>query len=114
MAQLVERALFEFGETDPVFESEIEFQLEFAIWLRLHYPDLGVKLEQRVYPDPKNRLDMALEEVWTAIELKIVVTPTSPADAVRYGFMNDVGHLEQLCEEPCVFQAKVATCSNRK
>ena len=97
---LVERALCELGETNPVFESEIEFQLEFALWLRLHYPELGVKLEQRVYPSSRDKLDLALKEVRIAVELKLAVTPTSPADVIRYGFIKDIWRLETLCGEP--------------
>lgn len=99
-ASLIERALIEFGETNPVLESEIEFQLEFALWLRLHYPKVGVKLEQRVYPRSLDKLDMALTEVRTAVELKFVVNPTSPADVIRYGFIKDIWRLETLCDGP--------------
>ena len=99
-ASLVERALTELGATNPVFESEIEFQLEFAVWLRLHYPELGVKLEQRAYPNSRDNLDLALKDVRIAVELKFAVTPTSPADVIRYGFIKDICRLETLCDEP--------------
>ena len=88
------------GERHPSFGCEAEFQLELALWFRTHLPQLDVRLETIDYAEPRNRLDMSLRGVKTAIELKYAPKSTAAADVHRYGFINDVCRLERLCKSP--------------
>lgn len=102
LSALFEHALHGMSETRSNFGCEAEFQLELAVWFRLHMPTVEVRLERNAYQNGRKRLDMSLSlpRSRTAVELKYAPVSSAANDVYRHGFLKDIERLESLCEDP--------------
>ncbi|MDE0680151.1 MAG: hypothetical protein OXI11_08060 [Gammaproteobacteria bacterium] len=101
MSAFMNWILTDLGEKHPMFGCEAEFQLELALWFRTHIPRLDVRLEVNAFHDrSRDRLDLALVGMKTAVELKYAPDSSAAADTYRHGFIKDICRLEKLCSTP--------------
>ena len=94
----------------PIFHSEADFQHAFAWLVHTEMPDYEVRLEYRPNPDERRYLDMWINNIRLAIELKYRTCDAvlqhagesynllrqGAHDLGRYDFLKDVQRLENL------------------
>ena len=94
----------------PIFHSEGDFQHAFAWLVHTTMPDYQVRLEYRPNPDERRYLDMWINNIRLAIELKYrtrnvvlqhageryTLLRQGAHDLGRYDFLKDVQRLENL------------------
>ena len=99
----------------PVFHSEADFQHEFALQIREHNPNCGIRLEYPIVLDKRIYLDMLLlhPDRRIGVELKYItrlfncavdseefmLKDHSADDLRRYDFFKDVERLEALVKK---------------
>lgn len=98
----------------PLFHSEADFQHALAWRIHKEMPDCGVRLEYKPFSEQRKYLDLWLNQLSVAIELKyrtreleleldgepFKLRNQSANDISRYDFLNDIHRLETLSEFP--------------
>lgn len=96
----------------PLFHSEADFQHALAWRIHKEMPDSGVRLEYKPFSNQRKYLDLWLDQLGVAIELKyrtrnlglelhgeaFKLRNQSANDISRYDFLNDIQRLESLSE----------------
>lgn len=102
----------ELARSRQLFHSEADFQHALAWRIHKTIPDCGVRLEYKPFPDKRFYLDLWLDRIGVAIELKyrtrelrikrqgelFALRNQSANDISRYDFLRDVSRLERLSQ----------------